>query len=364
MKTTPNSFELPVPEDLRHAWKIGKLVLFLGSGISQPYGLPNWNDLVLTLLLDESSRAFDQFWPHYRVPLASWLAETFGLSPVAIARLARARARSVNYNDDRFRSYLRDELYRFQRQPEEPTALTGIVELLFASEKDVKKGKGWHIPVVATFNFDDLLERKLSERGIHFETIFQDTRRTDNKLYILHVHGYLPSADPIPEADIVFTEDEYHRLSFSTFHWSQIDLVNLLRNYTVLFVGLSMSDPNLRRLLDVSHARTSGSHHLLLRKKYPLSAEERARARETITAAAQRQAKKLNLEGAEKSADALDRAISDMLDQAHQYDTELLQDMGVGTIWFEDFSQIPTFLSNIPEQANVHQKPARTRKRV
>ncbi len=82
----------PYPPRLIEAWNRRKLVLFLGAGVSQPYGLPSWNDLVLTLLLDESSRAFDQFWPHYRVPLGSWLAETFGASAVSMARLARIYA--------------------------------------------------------------------------------------------------------------------------------------------------------------------------------------------------------------------------------------------------------------------------------
>jgi hypothetical protein len=90
------------PEGLKEAWKRRKPVLFLGAGVSQPYGLPGWNDLVLTLLLDESSHAFDRFWPHYRVPLGSWLAETFGLSVVSIARLARAYAQRANFNDEQF----------------------------------------------------------------------------------------------------------------------------------------------------------------------------------------------------------------------------------------------------------------------
>jgi hypothetical protein len=36
------------------------------------------------------------------------------------------------------------------------------------------------------------------------------------------------------------------------FHWSLSDVVDRLRKCTVLFVGLSMSDPSLRRLLDAS----------------------------------------------------------------------------------------------------------------
>src|SRR5262245_32274847 len=121
------------PTQLKRAWAQRKLVLFLGAGVSQPYGLPSWNDLVLTLLLDESSRAFDKFWPHYRVPLGTWLAEKFGLSAVAMARLTRAYARDHNFDDQRFLTYVRDELYRFYREPNGPTTLTRIADLLTTS---------------------------------------------------------------------------------------------------------------------------------------------------------------------------------------------------------------------------------------
>jgi hypothetical protein len=333
------------PEQLKRAWAQRKLVLFLGAGVSQPYGLPSWNDLVLTLLLDESSRAFDQFWPHYRVPLGAWLAEKFGLSAVAMARLTRAYARKNNFDDQRFLTYVRDELYRFHSEPNRPTTLTGIVELLTTSERDKR---GWRIPAVVTFNFDDLLERKLAANGVPYDIVFQDTRRTEDKLAILHVHGYLPSVDPIPPVDIVFTEDEYHRLSFSAFHWSQMELINFLRNNTVLFVGLSMSDPNLRRLLDASHAPRSSTNHFVLRKEYTLTDEERNRARQAIADKARVEAAKLGVEGAEKSAFALDHALDRMLQQAREYDTQLLHEMGVETIWLQDFDQVAAFLCAIP----------------
>src|SRR4051794_16694781 len=57
------------------------------------------------------------------------------------------------------------------------------------------------------------------------------------------------SSGPISRADVVFTEPDYHRLTDSVFHWSLSFIVERLRKNTVPFIGLSMSDPNLRRLL-------------------------------------------------------------------------------------------------------------------
>jgi hypothetical protein len=80
----------------------------------------------------------------------------------------------------------------------------------------------------------------------------------------------------------------------------------------------------------------SGTSHYLLKKKYILTEEERIRAYSTIAEKAQHQAITIGLEGMEKSNDALERAVNDMLRQAHEYDTDLLQEMGVETIWFKE----------------------------
>jgi hypothetical protein len=343
---SPNDDKLPrCPAGLVEAWNRRKLVLFLGAGISQPYGLPSWNDLVLTLLLDESSKIFGQFWEHYRVPLGAWMVETFGLTPVSMARLARKYAeKNYNFDDARFREYLREELYRSDRDPKKPTTLSAIVDLLCRSEQHPEK---WRIPIVATLNFDDLLEQKLRKKGVDFKVVFNDERRTEDLLTILHIHGYLPRSGKVPEGEIVFTEDEYHRLSFKPFHWSQTEVVNLLRNYTVLFVGLSMSDPNLRRLLEASHPEKSAPAHFVLKAEYTLTKDQKDHARRTITERARIEAMKLGVPDAEKSQDKLDHALNSMLSQALTYDADVLRELGVETILVKDFDAMPKFLETI-----------------
>jgi hypothetical protein len=60
------------------------------------------------------------------------------------------------------------------------------------------------------------------------------------------------------------------------------------------------------------------------------------------------QAQKLGIEGADKSASALEQAVNQMLQQAREYDTDLLEEMGVETIWLRDFDQMARFLQAIP----------------
>lgn len=340
--------------ELKKAWRERRLVLFLGAGVSAPYGLSNWTDLVLDLLLNES-RKFEQFWPHYRKALALWMTDYFDFSPLALARVVSYKLRrsenSLREEDQRgfFQERVRESLYRtFTPDPPGTTALKTIAKMIAKSEK-AKNGR--RIPTIFTTNFDNVLELELERAGITAHPVYDAARRTSNELQIVHVHGYLPKDGPIPSGDIVFTEDEYHRLSYSIFHWALADIISCLRNYTVLFVGHSMSDPNLRRLLDATYIR--GEHpsrfrpsHFLLRKEYDITPVARNRAIRIVNEYAEEQGRRANLTQF-KTKSNVSGAIDSMLKQAHEYDRELFKDMGLGTIWINDFGDIPKLLEEI-----------------
>ena len=74
---------------LRSAWRSRQLVLFLGAGVSIPYGLPSWKNFVLELLFEqaERTRRLGRLWPHYRRALASWMTDYFEYDPLVLARM-------------------------------------------------------------------------------------------------------------------------------------------------------------------------------------------------------------------------------------------------------------------------------------
>src|SRR6185436_18817278 len=51
--------------------------------------------------------------------------------------------------------------------------------------------------------------------------------------------------------NFVFSEDEYHTEYSDPYRWSNMTMINQLGRFSGLFVGLSLHDPNLRRLIDV-----------------------------------------------------------------------------------------------------------------
>ena len=68
---------------LRSAWRSRQLVLFLGAGVSIPYGLPSWKNLVLELLFEQAqgTRRLGGMWPHYLRAVASWMTDYFDYDP-------------------------------------------------------------------------------------------------------------------------------------------------------------------------------------------------------------------------------------------------------------------------------------------
>jgi hypothetical protein len=336
---------------LQQAWRERRLVFFLGAGVSNPYGLSNWTDLVLDLVLKKSHK-LEQFWPHYRKALALWMTDYFDFSPLALARVVKYNLSKSGRNlteDERLQRFLqlvRKSLYStFNEEPDGGNTTLQMIAKLCA--RGHKKREARHIPMIFTTNFDNVLELELKKAKVKAQPIYDATRRTNNDaLPVIHVHGYLPHAGKIPSVKLVFTEDEYHHLSYSFYHWALADIINCLRNYTVLFVGHSMSDPNLRRLLDATHLEGEGLTHYLLRKEYELKPAERARAERIVQEYAEEQGRRANLTQVKVKSD-VSAALDGMLRQAHVYDRQLFKDMGIGTIWLNDFDDIPKILEQV-----------------
>jgi len=336
---------------LKTAWRERRLVPFLGAGISAPYGLPQWTDLVMRILIDESWQEFDDYWKNYQTPLAVWMTENFDFGLESLARFAKS-SYAVNTGDRRrqsFNDYVGRQLY--EKVPPQPplaraTTLTAVADLIQVSEQ---LAGGRAVPAVVTLNFDDLLERELETREIGVEAVFDGRRRHASRLPVVHAHGFLPRGQRAPPSDLIFTEDDYNRFALQTIHWAQVDLLGFLRNSTALFIGMSMADTNLRRLLD---ATSNGRcNHYVVRKRFTLSSGERTVAARRIHQRAMTGLKPAERKKMQRHAQGLEGAIERMLRMAANIDTQLLREMGVSTIWIDDFSEIADLLTRIPTRA-------------
>jgi hypothetical protein len=343
---------------LRWAWSHRRLVLFLGAGVSLEWGIPGWKNLVLELLFEQTAEArrLRGLWPHYRRALAEWVTDYFDYDPVILARMVKTdlRQRAVRAGDDgaeqRFLADVRQHLYAGYEKVRprlQPSARRGGTTLGAVADLVGRSSGTRGVAAVVTFNFDDLLERELTARRIPHYTVASGVRTHAQGMPVVHPHGFLPHDGPLPADGIVFTEDDYHRLTDSMFHWALTTIVSYLRQYTVLFLGLSMSDPNLRRLLDASRYRGERPAHWQVQKRHQVRDRERTQVVANVDERARRHGRILGDQELKDKTQILE-AIDAMLRQADSYDRELFETMGVKTIWLEDYPDIPALLREVP----------------
>lgn len=243
---------------LKAELKNGRLTLICGAGVSIGAGIPSWDALLIKLLesmvnklsaeksIDLSSKAVSEF------------KEKYGSSALIIGKYLK-----VNLGND-FLKDVRDALY--ETNPTSCQMIDSVVEM----SRPQRDGKP--LDSIITFNFDSLIEENLKKHNIKHKAIFTESvKHRSNELPIYHVHGYLPRKGTIPkDNEIVFSEDAYHSQFIEPFSWSNLIQLNKLSQNTCLFVGLSLTDPNLRRLLDVANRKnpdTDLAHYII--KKTP-----------------------------------------------------------------------------------------------
>ena len=83
----------------------------------------------------------------------------------------------------------------------------------------------------------------------------------------------------IERKSLVFAETEFHDESLDPYRWSALVQLSHLSQSTCLFVGSSIQDPNLRRLLEVAKKRSPedvSPHFVILKSTSPVEVANRA----------------------------------------------------------------------------------------
>lgn len=120
---------------------------------------------------------------------------------------------------------------------------------------------------IITYNYDNYLEPFLDYEFIPYNILYNEDCCVDEKLNVYHPHGFFPygtkkNSYPLLQKYIVFSEEEYHNLYNDPYSWASILQYHLYRESLYLFVGCSLSDPNLRRIL--SATKIKGKNHFAL----------------------------------------------------------------------------------------------------
>ena len=94
---------------------------------------------------------------------------------------------------------------------------------------------------IITTNYDELIEQQANKKGMFYDVVSKDSDLpyTPNNKMIIKMHG------DFKNRNIVFKEDDY--LSYSqNFKLIETYIKSLLSTHTILFVGYSLSDPDIQ----------------------------------------------------------------------------------------------------------------------
>ncbi|WP_224372911.1 SIR2 family protein [Hyalangium versicolor] len=320
--------------DLHHAWRNNDLVPFLGAGVSIDAGIPSWNGLLNQLLVamvekmgDDGNLALGVS-TEKRQTIAQRLQRLQESSPLLAARYIRSGL------GEWFVTALERALYS-NLKSEAPPQLAALARLC------VPRKNGSGVQAVVTYNFDDLVEKQLREKAVEHQPVYlAGTRVPADCLAIYHVHGFLPQHRPEGEDSasslVVFSEERYHGLYNDPYSWSNIVQLNLLSDHTGVFIGLSMNDPNLRRLLEIAAKNEEKPRHVALLKRLTI---EKFMADEPET---QR-----------PDSSQLDSNLAHIVLAAHhQLIEKSVEELGVRVAWFEDFGEIAMMIDQIRQGAD------------
>ncbi len=324
------------------ACKEGQVTLFVGAGVSIPYGLPSWEELITGLLLSEDGGRFKNFYPNYRAALSSWMARNLDFSPVTLGRVYKYKSEKGEVSP--LSDALQKRLYaNFEPGNREGTLLCALVDL-------VQEHPGL-FPRIVNLNFDDLLVTALQDAGLPAYARYRSNDLRPGEIAVLHPHGFVPRpGQAVPRQEFVFTEDEYNRLTLEPFHWAATELASQIHSYRAFFVGLSMQDPNLRRILDAAKrkGRPRERRHFLMRRDYSVKHFEIETEVRELRRLAKRDVERRFDAGdprrdrwVKKTDDEVRRALRRALRQAHEYDRQLFKHLGVNTFWVEEFADMP-----------------------
>ena len=232
-----------IPDGLRQAYGAGRCAVLVGAGASKGAGLPLWSEL-LSKMIDS--------------------AIAYGV----IGHAKEAEYRALACRPEKFlmvASGLKDDLRSHFDQFIEETFIsskpspTGLHEALVALDK---------LQFVLTTNYDTLLERAFRKRDddvsvCSFTDVGEVQRRLSRReFFILKAHGDATK----PGNKIILTDVDYRNLLFGQRAYQSL-LSAMFTMFTFIFVGASMTDPEISLLLSYiadSFSPNAGPTHYAL----------------------------------------------------------------------------------------------------
>lgn len=213
--------------------------LVLGAGISVDPGAMSWRKLLLYFGSQLESKGV--------VEDSIKLCDKIGNSSITTAQLCK----ELYKNERDYYWEIHKGLY------ENSTSLNSNYSI-WQIARIIKANKSKRHFRVLTYNFDEYLEKYLDDISVTYNSLFDPKCSVDDRTSIYHVHGFLPEVDYKSHMQqrhmrsIYLTEEDYNELYNHPYSWQISSQLSFFRENTCLFVGCSLADPNIRRLLEMT----------------------------------------------------------------------------------------------------------------
>jgi hypothetical protein len=209
--------------------------LVMGAGINRDYGAKDWNGLLITL-----SNEFYQGNEKEAEEVSHYVGKELFTSSMILK----------TSGFDTYKS-LAHELYEFK----EAKSFNDPDSTLYHCVDFLVKHPGTS---VITYNYDTNLEYLFKKRDVRYCTIYDDNSFVDKDAVatIYHVHGLLPygRADCQKFTDsLIFTETDYYFLYNNPYSWNIAKQLHDFKFNACIFIGISLTDPDMKRLLELAN---------------------------------------------------------------------------------------------------------------
>jgi hypothetical protein len=259
-----------------------KLGLALGAGVSQSAGLPSWNQLLdsLTQIIEQLQNIKGRDLSGESAPMKAQILlsrfRQYVESQPGFAEVDASHREAVIAT--RWRSLLREALYKHLTDPSnitDPTAINNVV-IRHAYLGSLAK-LAFRVPVVVTYNFDDLLERALAQSSSlplgtvgYYPAWGSNFVVQDDRPVVYHPNGFVPFdlADRCSE-QVILTEEDISDQIIDSVAGNYKFLFDYYSRCSCLFLGFSLTDPGLRSILRQSARRSPGTVHYYIRFSRP-----------------------------------------------------------------------------------------------
>lgn len=172
-------------------------------------------------------------------------------NPVIVAQMIKNRIQEKDWDN-----LIRKALYGTK---EEGPFLFSASPLMSACISLIKT---MDIRKIINYNYDDTMYHALRDSGTKFDNVYSG-KLSSYPRAIYYPYGYIPIKGGV-RTEIMLAEQSYQKRGIPAELWGNQIQTGIYSTTPCIFLGLSMEEPSLRRLLHISYATVQQTHYAFL----------------------------------------------------------------------------------------------------